>query len=116
MTELDPILAALADPTRRQVIELLSDGREMTMTDVTKNFDMSRQAVGKHLGILKDAGMRIISRRAKWFLNRRLINAVGVTLARGVAVLDRLMQRTAPDYGWDVFVVAEKVGQSGGST
>jgi hypothetical protein len=58
--------------------------------------------------------MRIISRRAKWFLNRRLINVVGLTLARGVAALDRLMQRTAPDYGWDVFVAAEKAGQPGG--
>jgi ubiquinone/menaquinone biosynthesis C-methylase UbiE len=63
--------------------------------------------------ILNEAGMRIVSKRAKWFLNRRLINLVGVTLARGVAALDRLMQNTAPDYGWDVFVVAEKVGQPG---
>ena len=62
--------------------------------------------------ILSEAGMRIVSRRAKWFLNRRLINLVGVTLARGVAALDRLMQNTAPDFGWDGFVVAEKVGES----
>jgi ubiquinone/menaquinone biosynthesis C-methylase UbiE len=60
--------------------------------------------------VLRDAGMRIVTKRGKWLLNRRLINMVGVTVARGVAVLDRLMQRTAPDYAWDVFVVAEKVG------
>lgn len=58
--------------------------------------------------ILESAGMRIVTQRGKWFLNRRLINAIGISLSRGVAALDRLMQGTATDHAWDVFVVAEK--------
>ena len=65
MIELDPIIAAIADPTRRQVIEMLSDGREMTMTDVAQNFDMSRQAIAKHLGILRDAGVVVSEKRGR---------------------------------------------------
>ena len=55
MNRLDPLFSALADPTRRQVVEMLSDGREMTVQEVAQNFDMSRQAVAKHLSILRAA-------------------------------------------------------------
>jgi DNA-binding transcriptional ArsR family regulator len=55
MNSLDPLFSALADPTRRQVVEMLSDGREMTVNQVAQKFDMSRQAVAKHLAILRDA-------------------------------------------------------------
>lgn len=55
MNSLDPLFSALGDPTRRQVVEMLSDGREMTVNEVAQKFDMSRQAVAKHLAILRDA-------------------------------------------------------------
>jgi DNA-binding transcriptional ArsR family regulator len=55
MNSLDPLFSALGDPTRRQVVEMLSDGREMTVNEVAQEFDMSRQAVAKHLAILRDA-------------------------------------------------------------
>ncbi len=55
MNSLDPLFSALADPTRRQVVEMLSDGRQMTVNEVAQQFDMSRQAVAKHLAILRDA-------------------------------------------------------------
>jgi DNA-binding transcriptional ArsR family regulator len=55
MKSLDPLFSALADPTRRQVVEMLSDGREMTVNEVAQQFDMTRQAVAKHLTILRDA-------------------------------------------------------------
>jgi len=58
--------------------------------------------------ILEAAWMRIVTRRGRWFLNRRIINALGVTLSRGVAMFDLPMQRTAPDYARDVISVAEK--------
>jgi DNA-binding transcriptional ArsR family regulator len=55
MNSLDPLFSALGDPTRRQVVEMLSDGREMTVNEVAQKFAMSRQAVAKHLAILRDA-------------------------------------------------------------
>jgi len=44
---------ALADPTRRAIIGMLAD-QAMSVNDIAQNFDMSRPAIAKHLGILKD--------------------------------------------------------------
>jgi len=52
MQDQQPIFRAIADPTRRAIIAMLSE-REMTVSDITANFDMSRPAVTKHLGILR---------------------------------------------------------------
>ena len=47
---------ALADPTRREILRLLTRG-DMTIVDVADNFDMTRAAVKKHLTILTDGGL-----------------------------------------------------------
>ena len=47
---------ALADPTRREILRLLTKG-DMTILDVADNFDMTRAAVKKHLTILTDGGL-----------------------------------------------------------
>lgn len=47
---------ALADPTRRQIIEALAVG-EASFGDIADRFDMSRPAVSQHLKVLKDAGI-----------------------------------------------------------
>ena len=65
MNSLAPLFSALADPTRRQVVEMLSDGREMTISDVAQKFDMSRQAVAKHLSILRDADVVRCEKRGR---------------------------------------------------
>ena len=51
------LLIALADPTRRQIVEILSDGQARSLSEITGHFGISRQAVTKHLGILNDAGI-----------------------------------------------------------
>ena len=51
------VLTALADPTRRQIVEILSDGQARSVSEITGHFGMSRQAVTKHLTILNDAGI-----------------------------------------------------------
>ncbi|MEM7275726.1 MAG: metalloregulator ArsR/SmtB family transcription factor [Actinomycetota bacterium] len=56
MAERDPF-AALADPTRRQIVELLVDGGPTTATSLAGGLDISRQAVAKHLQLLADAGL-----------------------------------------------------------
>jgi DNA-binding transcriptional ArsR family regulator len=51
------VFQAIADPTRRKLLRLLSDKEEMNLTGLSKHFPMSRPAVSKHLRILSDAGL-----------------------------------------------------------
>ena len=53
---LDATFAALADPTRRGILEQLSRG-QTKVTDLAKPYDMSLPAVSKHLKILERAGL-----------------------------------------------------------
>src|SRR5215468_8490660 len=45
----------IADPSRRQMLQLLSKG-SMTINSLAENFDMSRPAVSKHINIMYGAG------------------------------------------------------------
>ena len=56
MPECDPF-AALADPTRRQILEHLADNGPTTATALAGELDISRQAVAKHLQLLAGAGV-----------------------------------------------------------
>lgn len=58
MTErrVDAVFAALADPTRREVMRLLADAPQ-TATQIAAELPVSRQAVAKHLATLEDAGL-----------------------------------------------------------
>lgn len=47
---------ALADPTRRAIVMHLRGG-DMTIAQLSENFDMTRAAVKKHLTILAEAGL-----------------------------------------------------------
>ena len=53
---LDAVFAALADPTRRAIIERLSRG-EARVTEVAKPFHMSLNAVSKHIRVLEASGV-----------------------------------------------------------
>jgi DNA-binding transcriptional ArsR family regulator len=48
--------AALADPTRRQIVERLSLG-ELSFGEIADNFEMSRPAVSQHLKVLRNHGL-----------------------------------------------------------
>jgi DNA-binding transcriptional ArsR family regulator len=47
---------ALADPTRRQIIESLAAG-EVSFGELADRFEMSRPAVSQHLKVLREAGL-----------------------------------------------------------
>lgn len=53
---LDRTFAALADPTRRRILEHLADG-ERCVTDLARPYRMSLPAVSKHLRVLENAGL-----------------------------------------------------------
>ncbi|MGW3917499.1 ArsR/SmtB family transcription factor, partial [Streptomyces sp. NPDC005070] len=54
--EVDGVLAALADPTRRHLLDLLAARGEITATKLAEELPVSRQAVVKHLAVLDAAG------------------------------------------------------------
>ena len=51
------VFAALADPTRRQILAALASGGPATATDLAAQLPITRQAIAKHLGLLADAGL-----------------------------------------------------------
>lgn len=53
---LSPIFAALADPTRRAILERLAEG-DATVTELAEPFAMSLPAISKHLSVLERAGL-----------------------------------------------------------
>ncbi|MDF2541586.1 MAG: ArsR family transcriptional regulator [Herbinix sp.] len=64
------VFQAIADPTRREILKLLSD-KEMPVTIITSYFSMSRTAVSKHLHVLEDAGLvreRKVGRETRYLL------------------------------------------------
>jgi DNA-binding transcriptional ArsR family regulator len=52
----DRVFAALANPTRRDVLDLLLDGPR-PVQDIAERFDMARPSVSEHLKVLRDAGL-----------------------------------------------------------
>ena len=62
---LSATFAALADPTRRAILARLSEG-EATVNDIAAPFDMSLQAVSRHLKVLEGAGLISKGRTAQW--------------------------------------------------
>ena len=63
------IFRAIADPTRREILALLSEGA-MTVGDVADRFDMTRPAVAKHLKVLSDGGLISVEARGRERFNR----------------------------------------------
>jgi DNA-binding transcriptional ArsR family regulator len=53
----DCIFTALGDPSRRLILERLSLDGEVTMRELRASFDISQQAIRKHLNVLENAGL-----------------------------------------------------------
>jgi DNA-binding transcriptional ArsR family regulator len=63
--ELDAVFRALADPTRRRILDLLKPGPRTTGDLAAQIDELSRYAVMKHLGILERAGLVLVRRRGR---------------------------------------------------
>jgi DNA-binding transcriptional ArsR family regulator len=61
--QLDDLFAALADPTRRAIVERLLAAGELSVGDIAAPFAITTQAVSRHLQVLARAGL--IERRAE---------------------------------------------------
>jgi DNA-binding transcriptional ArsR family regulator len=61
----DAVFVALADSTRRRVLELLAQSGGATATQLAGSFPVTRQAIAKHLQVLADAGLATSERRGR---------------------------------------------------
>jgi DNA-binding transcriptional ArsR family regulator len=51
------VFNAVAEPRRREIIGLLSDGQEWAVNDVVLRLRLAQPAVSKHLGVLRNVGL-----------------------------------------------------------
>lgn len=103
----DAVLAALADPTRRLLLDALAQAGRASATTLATRLPVSRQAVVKHLRVLQDADLvsgsragrevlyRVCPRRldasARWLLD------LAAAWDRRLAALKRAAENPAPD-------------------
>ncbi len=78
------MLVALADPVRREIVELLAGG-ELGAGEIAARFPVSRPAVSRHLRVLREAGLVASEVRAQ----RRVYRLERAPLAQLDAWLDR---------------------------
>jgi DNA-binding transcriptional ArsR family regulator len=62
---LSATLSALADPTRRAILERLAQGAA-TVNEIAEPFDISLPAISRHLKVLEGAGLITRGREAQW--------------------------------------------------
>lgn len=103
---LSPVFAALADPTRRDIVARLADG-DATVGELAAPYDVSVQAISKHLRVLEASGL--VSRtsdaiRAPRHLEAEVLNLMTKWIDRYQATaearfrrLDALLEATADE-------------------
>jgi DNA-binding transcriptional ArsR family regulator len=62
---MDAVFKALADPTRRTLLDTLHARNGQTLSELSERPDMTRQAVTKHLGILEAANLVVSQKRGR---------------------------------------------------
>jgi DNA-binding transcriptional ArsR family regulator len=56
---------AIAEPTRRHILEMLSASGNLSASDIYKNFKTSAPAISQHLKVLRDANLVRVEKRAQ---------------------------------------------------
>ncbi|MFG2569908.1 ArsR/SmtB family transcription factor [Streptomyces sp. NPDC048567] len=88
----DGVLAALADPTRRRLLDLLAAQGEATATTLAGPLPVSRQAVVKHLAVLEAAGLVSggrVGREVRYAVRPAALDATARWMASLAASWDR---------------------------
>lgn len=63
--DLDPVFRALADPTRRRLLDALRRDNGQRLGDLCEGIAMTRQSVTQHLDLLVEAGLVVVVRRGR---------------------------------------------------
>lgn len=65
VTDSDLVFRALADPSRRKLLDALNKHDAQTLTELCEHLDMTRQAVTQHLDVLEQAHLVVTNRRGR---------------------------------------------------
>jgi uncharacterized protein YndB with AHSA1/START domain/DNA-binding transcriptional ArsR family regulator len=96
-TEIDGVFRALADPSRRHLLDRLNHRNGQTLQELCADLDMARQSVTKHLAVLQDANLITTLRRGReklHYLNAAPINDIA---ERWIHHYDRARVRALAD-------------------
>jgi DNA-binding transcriptional ArsR family regulator len=69
-TTTSDVFNAIAEPRRREIIDLLVNGKEQAVGDLVLRLRMPQPAVSKHLGVLRKVGVVSVSKRGQLRLYR----------------------------------------------
>ncbi|MEZ4657165.1 MAG: metalloregulator ArsR/SmtB family transcription factor [Caldilineaceae bacterium] len=92
----EDVFTALADATRRQILETLAAGESRTATQLAAEFPMTRQGVTKHLRLLSQANLvqtRRSGRETIYTFNPQPLTATSAWLAELTVQWDTRLQR-----------------------
>ena len=87
----DELWAAVADPTRRRLLDVLLAQREATATTLARELPVTRQAVAKHLAVLDRAGLvegGRQGREVRYVVRPERLDAAARSMARVAAQWD----------------------------
>jgi DNA-binding transcriptional ArsR family regulator len=59
------IFLALADPTRRNILEIIAEGGRLAASDIAAHFKISASAISQHLKVLKESELVIMEKHAQ---------------------------------------------------
>ena len=96
VAEEDALWAAMADPTRRRVLDALLEQGEASTTTLARGLPVTRQAVAKHLAVLDRVGLvagRRRGREVRYVVRPERLDDAAEALARVAAQWDRRLAR-----------------------
>ena len=96
VAEDDALWTAVADPTRRRVLDALLERGEATTTTLAEGLPVTRQAVAKHLVVLDRVGLVAGQRRGRevrYAVQPERLDAASEAMARVAAQWDRRLTR-----------------------
>jgi ArsR family transcriptional regulator len=96
------LLAALADPTRLEILRELAGSAEVCACDFTSCCDVSQPTISHHLKVLRDAGVVTSERRGNWVFYRiapnliERLGSIAQSLVPGGIIPVAALRRTDP--------------------
>ena len=93
---MESVFSAVADPTRREILDRLRSDDELSIKDLTPHFGMTRQALTKHLRVLEEANLVVAEQRGRermHRLNAAPLEELEAWLAPYSAAWDRRLSR-----------------------
>lgn len=88
MKNINKSFKALSDPTRRDILKLLSKG-DMTASEIVQHFDMSQPSISKHLEILKQAELVTAEKRGQFVIYSINLSVLQSVLGGFLQIFDR---------------------------